>query len=86
MRKVSGVNTQISEQTFAWFRHYAFTFNSMRPLRHEFLVHLYCRLHNEQIDSGDRGHLTPICRIRKQKSVPYPCSGAKKVMKAMKRA
>ena len=74
----------VAEQTFSWFRNFAFTLNSMRPLRHEFLVHHYCRIHNEQVDAGDIRHLTPAVRLGRRQSVPYTCSKGKKVIKAMK--
>lgn len=85
-RRLRGINTQICEQTFSWFRGYARTFNSLRALRHKFLVLYFAKKHNKLVEKGDHSHLNEFSsgsRYRKKK-VPYPCPT--KVKKSMKKA
>ena len=59
MARIENVNTSKSEQTFAWFRKYAASFNEMRGNRHHFLVLLYCKKHNECLDAKCADYLNP---------------------------
>ena len=73
-RRVRKLNTQICEQTFSWFRRFAFTFNVMSPLRHRFITLRYLAKHNECISHGDCAYLSPMSRSRKRaRSTAYEC-------------
>jgi hypothetical protein len=61
-RRLRGINTSIAEQTFAWFRGYARSFNEMQEANHRFFVLYFCKLHNTLVDDGDTGHLNPYVR------------------------
>ena len=66
-RRIKGVNTSACEQVFSWFRNYARTLNSVHPRTHFFLVLLYCRLHNELVDTRKEvDHLPPPRRPLQQ--------------------
>ena len=85
-RRLKGVNTQVCEQTFSWFRGYTRSFNGLRPLRHHFAVLYFAKKHNELVDKNDTAHLnefSPSNQARKKK-IPYPCM--KKVKPTMKKA
>ena len=88
-RRLRYVNTSRAEQVFSWFRGYARSFNSLRPIRHKFLVLYYSRLHNAMIAAGDVQHLNAYSPKRTGKCAKcvakkgYACAMKKK--KAMKR-
>lgn len=56
-KRLRGINTSVAEQTFAWLRGSARTFNEMRPLRHKFVLLAFARTHNAQMEAGDVAHL-----------------------------
>lgn len=58
-KRVKNVNTSISEQTFAWFRGYASSFNSMNADVQRFYVLSYARRHNVMLRKDDAAHLNP---------------------------
>jgi hypothetical protein len=73
--RLEGVNTMLCEQTFSWFRRYSHCFNTMRPLRHRFVVLNYLGKHNDFVDGGLASYLSPMSGIRtKGQSVPYDCN------------
>ena len=73
-RRLRGVNTQIAEQTFSWFRIHARVLNEKRAHRHHFLVLQYCKKHNLMMDSGDTSHLNAFSAVSfGRRSVSYPC-------------
>lgn len=79
-KAVKGVNDQICEQTFSWFKGFASVLNNMSPLRHRFLVLNYCHQHNSNLRKGTVDYLSPFSRKRckrgvakKPSSNPYYC-------------
>ena len=85
-RRIKGVNTQICEQTFSWFRTYARSFNELRLNRHKFIVLYFCTKHNAHIDTGAADYLpSKATGSFKAKSRSYSCTKqAMKTMKAMR--
>ena len=74
-KRLREVNTSAAEQTFAWFRNYARTFNTMSPQTHFFYVLFYVQKHNELIRKNNVSHLSPFGSGRKRRhSQPYSCS------------
>lgn len=74
-RRLKGVNTSVSEQTFAWFRNYARVLNTASPNHHHFLVLLFCRLHNDMVVAGEARHLNPhAAQMRRRAGGSYPCT------------
>ena len=74
-KRLREVNTCAAEQTFAWFRNYARTFNTMSPQTHFFYVLFYVQKHNELIRKNNVSHLSPFGSGRKRRhSQPYSCS------------
>ena len=63
-RRLKGVNTQVAEQSFAWFKGYARPLNEMTPLRHKFLVLYFAKLHNNYIEERNVGYLPPSVSIQ----------------------
>ena len=73
-RRFRGVNTNIAEQTFSWFRRYAHSFNPMSKLRHKFMVLNYLGKHNQFVRAGEASYLSPIViNSKKPRSRPYGC-------------
>ncbi|CAE7152049.1 unnamed protein product, partial [Symbiodinium pilosum] len=58
-RRLAKVNTSIAEQTFAWFRGYAGTFNTMSRE-----THYYVQKHNDLVMRQHIGHLNPWSKGR----------------------
>jgi hypothetical protein len=83
-RRLPGVNTQVCEQTFSWFRNYARSLNELRPLRQKFLILYYARAHNGLVAKGETFHAKPLS-TRKQKRGHYDCAVPMKIMKTMKK-
>ena len=50
-RAVHKVNTATAEQTFSWLRHYARYLNPMTSKKHEFLLYMFARKHNDLMRS-----------------------------------
>ncbi|CAE7706700.1 unnamed protein product [Symbiodinium sp. CCMP2592] len=74
-KRLREVNTSVAEQTFAWFRNYARTFNTMSPQTHFFYVLFCVQKHNELIRKNSVSHLSPFSSGRKRRrSQPYSCS------------
>lgn len=75
-RRVSGMNTSVAEQVFAWLRGYVKTFNNMRPQRHHFILLYYASRHNELMRAGRTDHLPPISakKLKKRPAGSYPCT------------
>ena len=75
-RRLAKVNTSIAEQTFAWFRGYAGTFNTMSRE-----THYYVQKHNDLVMRQHIGHLNPWSKGRrggassriKKRPVARPC-------------
>jgi hypothetical protein len=85
-RRVSKVNTAISEQVFSWFRNYARTFNEMRKQRHHFLVLYFSKLHNALVDQNKTSYLNPHSTVKqllksRKNSRSYACTPVRKVQK-----
>lgn len=80
-RRVNKVNTSIAEQVFSWMRGFARTFNELRPNRHRFLMHYYCKRHNELLHSDYRGHLNKFAYKNQKSRCPKPYHCTKKVVK-----
>ena len=80
MRRIRNLNTSIAEQTFSWFRWYARSLNELKPLRHQFIVLLYAKMHSELISKGDTTHLNPYSHqnFSKKRPIPYECDDVKK--------
>ena len=86
-RRLKEINTQICEQTFSWFRGYARVFNSLRSLRHRFVVLYFAKKHNEMVDKNDMSHLNEFSSGSpyRKKPTSYPCmKKIKKCMRALK--
>ena len=74
-RRLRGLNTNVCEQTFAWFRGYARTLNGTRPVWQNFLTLLYVKRHSAMIKAGEVGHLLLCKRERAAGSGgSYPCA------------
>ena len=73
MRRLRGVNTVVSDQTFSWFRGYARSMNELKPERHQFLVPIYAKEHNELLARGETSHLNPSIGSSLRRSIPYEC-------------
>ena len=71
---MDGLNSAVSEQVFAWFRGYARNFNSMKPLRHHFLVLYCCRRHNACGDANDTEHLNKYKKAAAKSRGSYDCA------------
>ena len=65
-RRVKKVNTSVCEQTFAWFRGYARTFNTMQNNKQRFLVLSFARKHNALMREGDSRHLNAFSAKKQQ--------------------
>ncbi|CAK0856788.1 unnamed protein product [Prorocentrum cordatum] len=76
--RVSGVNAQVAEQCFSWFRGYSRIFNEMSPCRHRFLAPCFVAEHNSMSSAGDAdhpGHLAAICsKMHRKPSGRRPCA------------
>ena len=59
-RCLKGINTQVAEQSFSWFRGYARPLNEMAPLRHKLCVLYFAKLHNKYVDEHNIGYLPPL--------------------------
>ena len=87
-RRLKKANTSISEQTFAWFRGYATTFNTMNANAQRFYVIAYSRRHNGMMRNSDRQHLNPWAAhkqamrkagvFKKPASTSYGCKAVRK--------
>ena len=73
---MKGLNGSIAESTFAWFRGYARCLNTMTPLRHRFLVLLYVKMHNQELENGSVDYLNEHSATgnAKRKSKSYSCT------------
>ena len=65
-RRFKGVNTSIAEQTFAWFRTYVGTFNTMNPSSQRFCVRLFASRHNDLIRTCKATHLNEYSTRKRQ--------------------
>ena len=65
-KRVENVNTSACEQTFAWFRGYSRTFNTMRNEKQRFMVLSFARKHNQLVRKGDTRHLNAYAAKRQQ--------------------
>ncbi|CAK0879999.1 unnamed protein product [Prorocentrum cordatum] len=76
--RVSGVNTQVTEQCFSWFRGYSRIFNEMSPSRRRFLVLYFVAKNNSMLSAGDADHLGHLAAIfsnmHRKPSGHYPCA------------
>jgi len=95
-RRLSNVNTSISEQIFSWFRGYASTMNTMNARTHRFYVLVYAKRHNELVIQNEAFHLNPHSAHKKTMkkaqvharpaSSAYACrKPSSKVMKILKK-
>jgi len=88
-KRLRGVNTQVCEQTFSWFRNYARIMNEMDMLRQHFFILVFVKKHNKFIANGVSDHLCTKRRGSVKKG-SYACSNKKarkmnpKAVKAMK--
>ena len=75
-RRFSRVNSSIAEHTFSWFRGYARLFNSMRAVRHHFVVLLFARKHNALMDRNSTSHRSACVTRAKRKPAnsSYHCN------------
>ena len=66
----------VAEQTFAWFRGYAYAnvLNDMRSLRHRFAALLFCAWHNDLILAGKMGRLNQFKSKRQSRKTSRPYS------------
>ena len=73
MERVKNMNTSVAEQTFSWFRGYVRSMNELRPIRQQFLVLLYAKMHNELMSKGEKSHLNPYSHqnVSKKRPTPY---------------
>ena len=87
MHHIRNLHTSIDEQTPSWFRGYAGSMNELKPLRRQFIVLLYARMHNELISEGDTTHLNPYSHqnVSKKRPTPYECDDIKKEPKRRKK-
>ena len=87
MHRIRNLNTSIAEQTFSWFRGYARSLNELKPMRHQFVVLLYARMHNDLISKGDTTHLNPYshCNLSKKRPTPYECNDSEEEHKRKKK-
>ena len=73
--RLAKMNTNVCEQTFAWFRRYNTTVNHMQPLRRRFMVLNYLARHNKCVLDGNTSYLSPMIRTsKKRKATPYMLS------------
>jgi hypothetical protein len=79
MHRLWGLKTSASEQVFAWFRKYAYMFNSKSPMRQRFAVLSYCRYQNEHVDKGEATYLNKFNErlVRKKPSTSHHCRTGK---------
>eukprot|EP00434_Breviolum_minutum_P023631 symbB.v1.2.020845.t1/scaffold1711.1/size185425/8 len=79
-KRMKGINTSIAEQSCAWFRGYAHTFNSVGPAMQRFYLLAYGRRHNSVVSCKDLRHLNQYStekKLRKAtRSLKKPASGA----------
>ena len=80
MHRIRNLNTSIAEKTFSWFRGHARSMSELKPIRHQFIVLLYARMHNELVSKGDTTHLNPYSHqnLSKKRPTPYECDDSKK--------
>ena len=71
LKRLSGINTVVSEQTFSWFRGYARRMDELKPARRQFLVPIYAKMHNDLLEKGDTSHMGPHPRRGARRSSPY---------------
>lgn len=71
-RRIQGVNTQVAEQTFAWFRGYARPLNDLGPLRNRFMMLYYAKQYNKAKDDNSQP-MPPARGVKRAASQPYPC-------------
>ena len=69
-RAIQGVNTSAAEQTF---RKYAKSLNSMGADSHEFLLLVFCKMHNQLVGSRWSPDVLMDRRVRKRTSKSYRC-------------
>lgn len=91
-RRLSRTNTSVAEQTFAWFRGYASSLNTMARDAHLFYVLQYVQRHNDLMRSSQDSHLNPfstkrrvglaVGSLKKPASRKYVCSKPSKTKKA----
>ena len=70
-RAIHGVNTSAAEQTFAWLRTYSKSLNSMGADSHEFLLLVFCKMHNQLVGSRWAPNLVEGRRLQKRTSKSY---------------
>lgn len=79
-KRMKGINTSIAEQSCAWFRGYAHTFNSVGPAMQRFYLLAYGRRHTSVVSCKDLRHLNQYStekKLRKAtRSLKKPASGA----------
>ncbi|CAK0871899.1 unnamed protein product, partial [Prorocentrum cordatum] len=75
-RRLKGINTQVAEQSFSWFRGYARPLNEMAPLRHKLCVLLFAKLHNNYVAEHNIEYLPPMGSLRTTQGTGghYGCS------------
>ncbi|CAK9040263.1 Uncharacterized protein SCF082_LOCUS23452, partial [Durusdinium trenchii] len=84
-QRVKGVNTNLAEQVFAWFKNYAPMINEMRENRHRFLLLWLAKRHNDALLHGSASYLRSIPNSKsKTTSKSYNCSKNKKTPKGKK--
>ena len=66
-KRIEGVNTSCSEQTFSWLAKYAKFINELRPNRHKLLLLYFCKKHNELVNQNRLHHLNPFSKKIKRK-------------------
>ena len=70
---IKGANTSAAEQTFAWLRRYAYSFNNMHPDMHEFMLLAFSKMHNELVDSQWAPAILLANRHKARGSKAYGC-------------
>lgn len=84
-QRVKGVNTNLAEQVFAWFKNYAPMINEMRENRHRLLLLWLAKRHNDALLHGSASYLRSIPNSKsKTTSKSYNCSKNKKTPKGKK--
>ena len=64
-RRLSKTNTSVAEQSFAWFRGYASSLNTMARETHLFYVLDYVQRHDDLMRASQDSHLNPFSTKRK---------------------
>ena len=70
---IENLNASISDQTISWFRGCARSLNELKPIRHQFLLPIYAKMHNAPMATGDTSRLNtcPHQDVNKKRSSPY---------------